>query len=372
MRAFLGLRRDGGPPARAWAGSGAQEDRGVPLRHGPAVVPGRELDAAGCESAGSAACTPDAIAGGSAIRSVDGLDAAGRGTPGRAVKPEAFAVPGASTGPARDQGSATVWGLVVIAVLCLVFGVVLALGQAVVARHRAAAGADLAALAAADHWARGDAAACERADRIARAQGTRLVRCVLVGQVSDVTASSGRGPFAAEVRARAGPEPEPGEWSGGPSRTGPAGPTGTAGRAAGDPVRGVASAGPAGAPAKTAMSLSPVVRLRSRGPVIPGALPDPRQAGVDPRPVVEQPVVTAPEPGAKHVTPEPSRRARSRPGQAVGHSRLVTATVLAVTDGQVRGCVRVVCSGWCGPGVVVFGARSTSAGCARRVWAGGR
>ncbi|MEU3662259.1 Rv3654c family TadE-like protein [Streptomyces sp. NPDC032940] len=104
-----------------------------------------------------------------------------------------------------DRGSATVWSVGAIAVLCLVFGIVLALGQAVVARHRAAGGADLAALAAADHWALGGTAACARADRIARAQDTRLVRCVLTGQVSDVTATSGRGPFRAEVRARAGP-----------------------------------------------------------------------------------------------------------------------------------------------------------------------
>ncbi|MFG3152205.1 Rv3654c family TadE-like protein [Streptomyces sp. NPDC048219] len=104
-----------------------------------------------------------------------------------------------------DRGSATVWSVGAIAVLGLVFGVVLASGQAVVARHRAAGGADLAALAAADHWSLGTTAACAQADRIARAQGTRLVRCVLAGQVSDVTATSGRGPFRAEVRARAGP-----------------------------------------------------------------------------------------------------------------------------------------------------------------------
>ncbi|MEU3337348.1 Rv3654c family TadE-like protein [Streptomyces sp. NPDC006668] len=97
-----------------------------------------------------------------------------------------------------------------MAVLCVVFGVVLALGQAVVVRHRAAGGADLAALAAADHWADGGAVACARADRVARAQGVRLVRCVIVGEISDVTAASGTGPFAAEVRARAGPaEPNP-------------------------------------------------------------------------------------------------------------------------------------------------------------------
>ncbi|WP_051767373.1 Rv3654c family TadE-like protein [Streptomyces sp. NRRL S-37] len=104
-----------------------------------------------------------------------------------------------------DRGSATVWSVGAIAVLCVVFGVVLALGHAVVVRHRAAGGADLAALAAADHWARGGTAACARADRVARAQNTRLVRCVVTGEVSDVSVASGRGPFTAEIRARAGP-----------------------------------------------------------------------------------------------------------------------------------------------------------------------
>ncbi|WP_329336477.1 flp pilus-assembly TadE/G-like family protein [Streptomyces sp. NBC_00663] len=112
-------------------------------------------------------------------------------------------------GLGSDRGSATVWSVGAIAVLCVVFGVVLALGQAVVTRHRAAGGADLAALAAADHWADGDAGACARAGRVAREQGTRLVRCALVGEVSDVTAAAGRGPFTAEVRARAGPAEQP-------------------------------------------------------------------------------------------------------------------------------------------------------------------
>lgn len=109
-----------------------------------------------------------------------------------------------------------------MAVLCVVFGVVLALGQAVVARHRAAGGADLAALAAADHWAEGGAGACARAERVARAQGTRIVRCAVVGETSDVTAAAGLGPFAAEVRARAGPAgpvlpPAPAPLSPGPA-----------------------------------------------------------------------------------------------------------------------------------------------------------
>ncbi|MEW2510535.1 Rv3654c family TadE-like protein [Streptomyces sp. NPDC046870] len=104
-----------------------------------------------------------------------------------------------------DRGSATVWSLGAIAVLCAVFGAVLALGQAVVVRHRAAGGADLAALAAADHWAEGGPTACARAGRLAAAQGVRLVRCAIVGDTSEVTAAAGRGPFTAEVRARAGP-----------------------------------------------------------------------------------------------------------------------------------------------------------------------
>ncbi|MFF4487731.1 Rv3654c family TadE-like protein [Streptomyces sp. NPDC001544] len=113
--------------------------------------------------------------------------------------------PGRFPGRGSDRGSATVWSVTAVAVLCVVFGAALALGQAVVARHRAAGGADLAALAAADHWADGTATACARADRVARAQGVRLVRCAMVGETSDVTAASGRGPFTARVRSRAGP-----------------------------------------------------------------------------------------------------------------------------------------------------------------------
>ncbi|EDY56826.1 membrane spanning protein [Streptomyces sviceus ATCC 29083] len=108
-------------------------------------------------------------------------------------------------GARSDRGSATVWSVGAIAVLCVVFGAVLGLGQAVVVRHRAAGGADLAALAAADHWADGPAVACARAEEVARDQDARIVRCVMVGEISDVTAASGRGPFTAEVRARAGP-----------------------------------------------------------------------------------------------------------------------------------------------------------------------
>ncbi|MGW0841031.1 Rv3654c family TadE-like protein [Streptomyces sp. NPDC002787] len=104
-----------------------------------------------------------------------------------------------------DRGSATVWAVGAIAALCVVFGAVLALGQAFVIRHQASAAADLAALAAADHWMKGSEGACATAERVARAQGGRLVHCEVEGEVSDVTAASGTGPLTAEARARAGP-----------------------------------------------------------------------------------------------------------------------------------------------------------------------
>ncbi|MFD8568726.1 Rv3654c family TadE-like protein [Streptomyces sp. NPDC059639] len=87
----------------------------------------------------------------------------------------------------------------------VVFGGVLALGQAVQIRHRAGGAADLAALAAADQWTKGGARACAVAGRVARAQGARVVRCAVRGEVAEVTAGAGSGVFAAEVRARAGP-----------------------------------------------------------------------------------------------------------------------------------------------------------------------
>ncbi|WTX53579.1 flp pilus-assembly TadE/G-like family protein [Streptomyces sp. NBC_00649] len=92
-----------------------------------------------------------------------------------------------------------------MAALGLVFGCVLTMGQAVIVRHRAGGAADLAALAAADHWMEGRKEACAHAARVAAAQGTRLVRCAVYGEVSDVTAAAGSAPLTTEARARAGP-----------------------------------------------------------------------------------------------------------------------------------------------------------------------
>ncbi|MEU6866312.1 Rv3654c family TadE-like protein [Streptomyces sp. NPDC046876] len=104
-----------------------------------------------------------------------------------------------------DRGSATVWAALVAVVLGTVFGGVLLLGQAVVARHRAAAAADLAALAAAATWAHGPESACAAAGRVARAQEASLASCTVHGEVAEVAARPATGPFTPTSTARAGP-----------------------------------------------------------------------------------------------------------------------------------------------------------------------
>ncbi|MFD3352779.1 Rv3654c family TadE-like protein [Streptomyces fradiae] len=95
--------------------------------------------------------------------------------------------------------------------LCVVFAAVLALGQAVAARHRAGGAADLAALAAADRALSGAEAACAAAARVARAQRAELSSCGLRGEIAEVTARVRFGPYAPAVRSRAGP---PEAWPG--------------------------------------------------------------------------------------------------------------------------------------------------------------
>ncbi|WP_267889520.1 Rv3654c family TadE-like protein [Streptomyces rimosus] len=115
-----------------------------------------------------------------------------------------------------DEGSATVWAVFAAMALCTVFAVVIAMAQVVVARHRAGAAADLAALAAADRALGSATAACGAAHRVVAAQDARLVRCTVRGDIADVTARARTGPFTSDIRARAGPptalgtEPIPG------------------------------------------------------------------------------------------------------------------------------------------------------------------
>ncbi|MGP9019503.1 Rv3654c family TadE-like protein [Streptomyces sp. BR1] len=109
----------------------------------------------------------------------------------------------------NDQGFATVWVAVAVSALCVVFAGVLALGQAVAARHRAGGAADLAALAAADRALWGTADACGAAARVAGAQGGQVVRCAVTGEIADVTVRARFGPYGPAVRSRAGPAAPP-------------------------------------------------------------------------------------------------------------------------------------------------------------------
>jgi secretion/DNA translocation related TadE-like protein len=83
-------------------------------------------------------------------------------------------------------------------------------GSAVIARHRAQAAADLAALAAAVHLVGGAGAACTQAAALARAMGTTVAQCAVedldVVVTVDTTVSFGRFGFGpARATARAGP-----------------------------------------------------------------------------------------------------------------------------------------------------------------------
>jgi secretion/DNA translocation related TadE-like protein len=86
---------------------------------------------------------------------------------------------------------------------------VLAVGAALVARHRATVVADLAALAGADSMLAGDPAPCRSAATVAAAQGGRVVRCQVVGDLVEVLAEVPSGRVLsllppARARARAG------------------------------------------------------------------------------------------------------------------------------------------------------------------------
>jgi secretion/DNA translocation related TadE-like protein len=117
--------------------------------------------------------------------------------------------------PEHDRGSATVWAAVGVSVIMTVFVVGLHLGAAVIARHRAEAAADLAALAAAGVAVEGPEAACRRAGEVAGAMGGTLTSCRLSGwdalvEVRVPVALAAPGIDTAAGRARAGPVPHAG------------------------------------------------------------------------------------------------------------------------------------------------------------------
>lgn len=103
--------------------------------------------------------------------------------------------------------------MVAVAMMAMLVTVTVAgvyLGSAVIARHRAQAAADLAALAAAGALADGAQAACANAVAVAEAMHTKIETCSVEGLdvvvAVDVSVALGRlGVGAARAVARAGP-----------------------------------------------------------------------------------------------------------------------------------------------------------------------
>ena len=169
-----------------------------------------------------------------------------------------------------DRGAATVWTAFAACALCVVFGAVLALGQAVAARHRAGAAADLAALAAAGRVLWGEQDACAAAARVAAAQGATLVRCHVREDIADVTTRVAHPPWTPESRARAGPPTVPPSPT---SRTSPVVPPSPTGR-----TSPVVPPTPTGGTSRDAPP-SPIGRTSPADPISPVGLGSPSGPG---------------------------------------------------------------------------------------------
>ncbi|MGW0004781.1 Rv3654c family TadE-like protein [Nocardia grenadensis] len=112
--------------------------------------------------------------------------------------------------PRRDEGAATVTACLALAGLIVVTVLVVQLGGVVVARHRAQAAADLAALAAAGELWHGAEAGCAAAESLGRRMVAHVARCEIDGWDAVITIEGKvpLGPFGTRsIRAvaRAGP-----------------------------------------------------------------------------------------------------------------------------------------------------------------------
>ena len=124
----------------------------------------------------------------------------------------------AERGPATEQGAGTVLVLGIMAAALLVIAMIGLAGQVIVARHRAQAAADLAALSGAASaalalvtvaaTAPASEGACGVADRVAAGNGARIESCSLAAggviEVRAVVPVAGHG-WSARAQARAGP-----------------------------------------------------------------------------------------------------------------------------------------------------------------------
>ncbi|HVQ52021.1 MAG TPA: Rv3654c family TadE-like protein [Mycobacterium sp.] len=109
-----------------------------------------------------------------------------------------------------ERGSASLVAVAMMMVLLTITIGGVYVGSAVIARHRAQAAADLAAIAAAMHLAAGTGAACSQAAALASAMSAAVIRCEVedldVVITVETRVSLGRiGGGVARATARAGP-----------------------------------------------------------------------------------------------------------------------------------------------------------------------
>lgn len=108
-----------------------------------------------------------------------------------------------------ERGAGTVLVLMAVLTITTALGAALILAEGYVARHRASAAADLAALAGAT-VATDPATACARAEEVANANQAQLVDCVVAGAEVEVLVEVELTKFSSVLedprrRARAGP-----------------------------------------------------------------------------------------------------------------------------------------------------------------------
>ncbi|MFI6776122.1 Rv3654c family TadE-like protein [Nocardia sp. NPDC050412] len=113
----------------------------------------------------------------------------------------------------RDEGVATVFACLALVALIGATLLIAQVGVVVVARHRAQAAADLAALAAAGELARGADVGCAEAAEIALRMGVRIQQCEVVQWDATVTVERNvpmglLGKRTVRATARAGPKEE--------------------------------------------------------------------------------------------------------------------------------------------------------------------
>ncbi|MFI6293845.1 Rv3654c family TadE-like protein [Nonomuraea sp. NPDC050790] len=109
-----------------------------------------------------------------------------------------------------DQGSATIWGAALMALLMSAAMTLAMVGSVRVARHRAYAAADLSALEAARLALAAPDQACAQAEKVALANAVRLTRCTITEETADIWTAveitlPGVGKRTVTGRARAGP-----------------------------------------------------------------------------------------------------------------------------------------------------------------------